>query len=310
MKKKRFIPFTLLSVSALALGAGSLAMASFIMNGRRQTIGEAWQWQKEHYDVSWYETLEKTAYTVSSYDGYVLHTLLCKAPVPSDRYVILTHGYSDNHFGCLKYMKMYLDAGFNCIIYDLRGHGENEKTWCSYTIREAQDLYALIQDTRRRYDLPEDTYSIGLHGESLGASTSAAVLQYDQNLAFVVADCGFSEITNVLRCGMKASHLPGFLVHFASIAARLRYGYFYSQMRPVDALKGNHVPILFIHGAEDTFIRPTNSMDMQQATAGYSALHLIPDATHADSVLRHPDLYKKYLHDFLSALQEEKAETV
>ena len=25
-------------------------------------------------------------------------------------------------------MKIYLDEGFNCIIYDLRGHGENERT--------------------------------------------------------------------------------------------------------------------------------------------------------------------------------------
>ena len=301
-RKKNALPFIIPAACAAALCAGSFGLASFAVNGKRQTCGEAWKWQKDHYDVSWYETTEKKSYTVKSYDGYVLHTVFCRCPEESNRYVILSHGYTDNHFGCLKYMKMYLDAGFNCIIYDLRGHGENEKTWCSYSIRESQDLYALIRDTRQRYARADVPVSIGLHGESLGAATSAAVLKYDQDLSFVVADCGFSEITNVLKAGMKMMHLPSFLVLPASLAARIRYGYFFSQMRPADSLAGNRVPMLFIHGAEDKFITPQNSLDMQQATDGYSALHLIPDAGHAESVLVHPELYKTYLMEFLEAV--------
>ncbi len=274
-------------------------MASFTMNGRRQTLAQAYAWQKEHYDTSWYEVLDRNDYTVTSYDGYTLHVQLCRCSFPSDKYVILSHGYTDNRFGNLKYMRMYLEAGFNCIIYDLRGHGENEKTWCSYSIRESQDLYALIKDTRQRYSRENVLPTIGLHGESLGAATSAAVLQYDQGLSFVVADCGFSKITNVLKAGLKQMHLPGFLVYFASAAARMKYGYFYSQMRPVEALKKNRVPILFLHGTEDAFITPQNSLDMQKMTKGYSALHLIPGAGHAESVLVHPEMYETYLLDFL-----------
>ena len=275
-------------LSAAGLAAAAFTGLSFfvahnIMHGRRQTLDEAIAWQKAHYDISWFKPLEKTEYTIRSWDDYELHVMLCRNPQPTGKYVIITHGYTDNRYGMLKYMKMYLDAGFNCIIYDLRGHGENEPTFCTYSIREAKDLHALIEDTRRRYP---DLTALGLHGESLGAATTAAVLKYDQDLAFAVADCGFSEIMNVLKGSMRYSHLPEWFVWPASIAVKLRCGYYPPNMRPVDSLK-------------DTFIVPDNSRDMQKATAGYSELYIIPDAKHANSVLTHPDLYNEYLQGFL-----------
>ena len=57
--------------------------------------------------------------------------------------------------------------------------------------------------------------------------------------------------------------------------------------------------ILFIHGEEDTFIAPWHSEAMQKATRGYSELHLIPGAGHAESVLKQPELYREYLYAFL-----------
>ncbi|MER2025099.1 MAG: alpha/beta hydrolase, partial [Eubacteriales bacterium] len=134
-------------------GLAGFGFADFVMSGgKRQTLAEARKWQEDHYDISWYDSLQKEEYIVEGFGGYALHTVLCKNPMKSGKYVILTHGYSDNRFGSLKYMKIYLDRGYNCIIYDLRGHGENEKTWTSYGVREGRDLVCLIKDTRERYD--------------------------------------------------------------------------------------------------------------------------------------------------------------
>ena len=60
------------------------------MTGRRQTLEEAFAWQTDHYDTSFYDALEKNSYTISGANGYTLHAELLKAPVPSDRYIILT----------------------------------------------------------------------------------------------------------------------------------------------------------------------------------------------------------------------------
>lgn len=291
-----WIILAVLCVLFVALG---FFLADYSMKIRRQTLEQARKWQSEHYDISWYDTIKKQDYTVQSYDGYVLHVQKIFNPQPTDRYMLISHGYTDNHIGSLKYTRMYLELGFNVILYDLRGHGENEPTFCTYSIRERRDLEALIRDSRARY--PEAKV-LGIHGESLGSATSIAVLEYKPPIDFVVADCGFSEITTVMQGGLKGMHLPAWLVHWASVCAKLRFGYYYHQMRPIDSLADNRIPILFIHGDKDDFIIPAHSQKMQQATKGYSELHLIPGATHAASVLTAPEDYNRYVQAFLEKI--------
>ena len=280
----------------ILLTAAGFFLAGSTMTGKRQTLEEAWAWQEDHYDLSWYDPLEKTDYTVTSYDGYVLHAQFLKNPGGTGRYILISHGYTDNRFGSLKYAYMYLEQGFNIILYDLRGHGLNEPDFCTYTVRERKDLLAMIRDSRERYP---DAMLFGLHGESLGAASSIAVLEEKPPVDFVIADCAFSDIVPVLKGGMKTAHLPAFLVDVASVCARIRYGYSFDQMRPIDSLKENTIPILFIHGAEDSFILPEHSEKMKEATAGYAEVRLIPNAAHAASVLTDPKAYREYVSDFL-----------
>ena len=289
----------ILAVLCALFAALGFFLADYSMKIRRQTLEQARQWQSEHYDISWYDTIKKQDYTVKSYDGYVLHAQKIFNSQPTDRYVLISHGYTDNHIGSLKYTRMYLDLGFNVILYDLRGHGENEPTFCTYSIRERRDLETLICDSRARY--PEAKL-FGIHGESLGSATSIAVLEYKPPIDFVVADCGFSEITTVMQGGLRGMHLPAWLVHWASVCAKVRFGYYYHQMRPIDSLKDNQIPILFIHGDKDDFIIPAHSQKMQQATKGYSEIHLIPGATHAASILTAPEDYKRYVREFLQKI--------
>ena len=274
-------------------------LPSFIMTGKRQTLDEAFAWQTDHYDTTFYEGLDKSDYIVTGLEEYELHVELLKNPYPSSKYVIISHGYTDNRMGSLKYVQIYLDLGFNCIIYDLRGHGENESTFTTYGIKESQDLKYLIDDTRSRYD---DITVLGLHGESLGSATTITSLKYKPDVDFVVADCGFSDIENVLKEGYRNAHVPACLVDVADFTGKLRYGYSIKEMRPIDALDENEIPILFIHGAEDTFILPKNSEDMAEMTKGYKELYTIPGAGHAESVLKAPAEYKEHVTAYLKHL--------
>ena len=274
----------------------SFFFAGFSLGNRPQTLEDARAWQEDHYDLSWYDPLNKTDYTVTSYDDYVLHAQFIPNPVSTDRCVLISHGYTDNRFGSLKYAKMYLDLGFNIIVYDLRGHGLNEPTFCTCSARERKDLLAMILDSRKRW--PDITF-FGIHGESLGAATSIAVLEDKPPVDFVVADCPFSDIATVLRGGLKQSHLPGFIVDIASVFAKIRFGYGYRDMRPVDCLAENRIPILFIHGTEDSLIAPEHSRRLKEATQGYAEVHLIPGAGHAQSILTDPEGYRQIVTAFL-----------
>ncbi len=298
MRRKKII-MKIAGIIIIVLLAGALAagyvLSGFILQANRQTLEEAIAWQKDHYDISWFDGIETETYTAAGYEGYTLHVMLCKNPAPTNRYIIISHGHTDNRYGDLKYMKMYLDLGFNCVVYDLRGHGENERTPCTYGVKEGRDLACLIEDTRKRYG---GDILLGLHGESLGSATSVSALGVTQDVAFAVADCGFADISGVLAAG-----LPGPVLKLASLGAKVRCGYFLGEMRPIDALAENEVPILFIHGAEDTFISPSNSERMSAATKGYSEVRIIPGAGHAESVLKDPGLYREYVEAFLSRIE-------
>lgn len=299
VKKMPIIIAVTVLVLALLMFLLSLWLAAFVMTGSRQTLEEAMKWQSEHYDTTFYDGLEKTDYTVDSFDGYTLHVQFLKNPQPTDKYVIISHGYTDNRMGALKYALMYLELGFNCIVYDLRGHGENERTFTTYSIRESRDIAELVKDTRSRYN---DISQLGLHGESLGAASTAASMKYHPEVDFAVCDCGFSDIENVLRQGYKNAHVPLFLVDVADFGARVRYHYSFKDMRPIDSLDGNRVPMLFIHGGEDDFILPKNSEDMSKRTGGVSELHVIEGAGHAESILKDPESYKAYVRSFLEEI--------
>ncbi|MDO5107066.1 MAG: alpha/beta hydrolase [Coriobacteriaceae bacterium] len=284
---------------ALVFGTAFFLGGFSVSSGPRQTLDEARAWQKERYDTSFYDSCDGGEYTVEGTDGYILHAKLLRCPVQSDRYVIISHGYTDNRMGALKYARILLDLGFNCIVYDLRGHGLNAPAPTTYGILESRDLMRVIEDTRARY--PEIA-QLGLVGESLGAATTVSALAYGPNVDFAVADCGFSDIEGVLRDGYRNAGAPVFLVDLADLGTRMRYGFALKDARPIDALDTNEVPILFIHGAADNLISPANSERMHERTKGLRSLHLIAGAGHAESAIVAPDEYRATLGSFLEQL--------
>ncbi|MBR5071297.1 MAG: alpha/beta hydrolase, partial [Oscillospiraceae bacterium] len=70
-------------------------------------------------------------------------------------------------------------------------------------------------------------------------------------------------------------------------------------MRPIEALADSEVPVMFIHGADDTLIASKNSQDMYDAAKGYREIHLIPGAEHALSAIVAPEQYLEYISGFL-----------
>lgn len=270
-------------------------LASQMANPKVSTLEKEISWEKEHKLWGEYDDYEKEDYIVKGLNDYDLHVTLVKNPIPSDKYVIISHGFKSNRYGAVKYVDSYIDLGFNCIIYDMRDHGENEKATVSLGQFESEDLYKLIEDTYNRYG----NIKLGLHGESMGAATSLTVLAKKPKVDFVVADCGFSNLYDLIYKAYDIAKTP-FVLPSVNAVMKLRYGYDMKKTSPKDALVGNEVPVCFIHGEADTFILPENSQVNKAATSGYSELHLVPNAAHAQSreVLGEAE-YRSIISDFL-----------
>ena len=235
---------------------------------------------------------------VKSFDGYELWTAFVPGNPESKHYVILSHGYTSTRYGMYKYVVLWRKLGYNCVIYDNRGHGVNEPAMVSFGWRECKDLMAVIEDTYNRYG--KDIH-IGLHGESMGAGLQLMALALKPKVDFIVNDCGYSEILPVLRWKVgQAFHMPNWLPDLASPFARLLFGFSFKEVRPIDNLKDNEIPICFVHGKTDTFTHPWHSEKMYEANKGYKELHLYEDAEHAESVVVDNKRYQKMLQEFVA----------
>lgn len=292
-------------ILGIALAALSIYLASYAVHGARYTPEDTLEHFKAIDGLRAGEASELPwePFDTKSFDGYLLHGLICRQPEPTKKVMIFTHGYTMNRNASLKYVPLFRDLGYHCIIYDDRGHGLNEPEICTYSLTESRDLMAVIRKAVGEFG---DDIFLGLHGESLGAATQIRALRYHPPVKFVVNDCGFAEIIPVMQGGLRGMHLPGFAVYLASAASRLIYGYAFTKARPIDSLKGNRIPICFIHGAADDFITPDHSERMREATEGYSELHLFPGAPHAESLQSNPEEYARVVQAFVRKIEAEE----
>jgi len=245
-----------------------------------------------------YDNYKTTEYEIESFDGYKLHTVFVEADEPSDYYCIISHGYTSSRYGAFKYLHMYHEFGFNCIIYDDRNHGFNAKTFTTMGLKESKDLIAQIDDCYNRYG---KNIVLGLQGESMGTALTITALGCKPDVKFVVADCGYCDLLSLLKYQTsKKFHLPSWMVYPASLMSRIFYGYFFSQVSPIKSLYDNEVPICFMHGASDSLIPPHHSANMYFATAGYKKMHVFDYSDHAVSIRDHEDEYWYFVNQFLT----------
>lgn len=303
VSKKKVLKIVLISLAVfivLNLLGAAIGTSTSITHPKRVSYEDVITEMKDANVYGNFDSYDKEDYIVSGLDGYELHCAKISTPetVGTGKYLIYSHGHKSNMYAASKYCDAFIDLGFTCIIYDLRDHGANEKAICSMGGYEAQDLNYLIEDTIARYG---DVDILGLHGESMGASTTLNALRYTDKVDFVVADCGFESLKFMVHDMYNDMYLYPFGT-CADLGFKLIYGIDDAQVSGIDALKGSHVPVLFIHGLADDWIDVENSEDMYEVASqyAYSEIWLVEGAGHARSrEVAGSDEYRNHIENFL-----------
>lgn len=298
MKYLKIIALVLVILALLAYLAFSFNLAKSIVKPDGLSLEEERQWIIDHDLLGDFDNYDKEDYQIKSYQDYTINAQFLKSTESdSKKYVIITHGFRSNRNGSIKYVDVYRKMGYNIIIYDVRGHGLNEKTAVNLGNLESEDLNLIIKDTYDRFG--QDIY-LGLHGESMGSATSLSVLAKKPKLQFVVADCGFTNLYDLINGAYKDNHV-GFLVYGVSAMTKLFYGVDMKATSPIDALDDNQIPVLFIHGQNDSFIKPDNSQKLYDRNPSRDELYLVPMAEHASSrETLGLEAYGQMIEDFLA----------
>lgn len=251
-------------------------------------------------DVNTLVKRDKFTFTMS--DGYIINA---EASIINDsnKFVILSHGITSTRISSIRFAKLFNDLGYNTIIYDLRGHGDNARYKCTLGINEANDLSEIIIQTYQKFG---DDIFLGLFGVSLGASTSILVTSINQRIKFIVEDCGFANLRNVPQDRAKdLSHLPRFIF---TIPLRFYFRLFtnmsYLDILPSDSASKMNIPLLIMHGDNDKFVDVENAYIFNEVTTSLKMMYIFKGSGHCASFSDHKDEYKEVLRAFLNKVEE------
>ena len=245
------------------------------------------------------DKLPSEACSIVSNDGLRLAGLLY--PAPSHRYAISVHGYQGSKEQMKEYASYFRQWGCNVLLPDDRAHGESEGKYITMGWKDREDVLQWIDWIIAR----DPDAEIFLHGVSMGGATVMMVSgeKLPGNVKAIVEDCGYSSVWAINADEIKEiAHLP--LYPFAPVVDLFFKHYVGVSGKKASSLKAvaaSEVPMLFIHGDNDHFVRYSMLEDNYNAkTKGYKEKLSVSGASHAQSHLIAPDLYFSTIKSFLA----------
>ena len=217
---------------------------------------------------------------IKSFDGLTLHAKYfeCK---PNAVLEIMFHGYRGSAERDLSGgIQRCFALGRNVLLVDQRTSCGSEGNVISFGINEHRDCLAWIDYAIQHFG-PD--IKIVLTGISMGASTvlMAAGKPLPPNVVGVLADCGYSSPKEIIKKCARDLHIPADLIYpFIKLGAKL-FGHFdLEEYSPMEAMKTCHLPVIFFHGENDTFVPCDMSRQVYDACTSPKHLVTVKDAGH------------------------------
>lgn len=242
--------------------------------------------------------------------GENLRALYVEAAQPTDRTAVIVHGYTDNAIRMMMIGYLYShELGFNILLPDLHGHGMSEGSEIRMGWLDRLDVLQWMLYADELFGRPNGgTTRMVVHGISMGAATtmmvSGDVNQEGNLMPFVkcfVEDCGYTSVWDEFQGELKGQFgLPAFpLLHIASLLCKLEYGWSFREASALQQVARCQLPMLFIHGEDDTFVPTEMVYPLYEAKPEPKALWIAPGSAHALSYRDHPEEYTARVKAFV-----------
>lgn len=250
-------------------------------------------------DLCWWDKVKFEKVSTKSFDGLSLVGHFFDAG--TDKTAVILHGFGGSYHEMQPYCKFFHDKNFNVLAVDNRAHGESEGRCIGFGWLDRFDVLAWVKFLE---DRNPDT-KILLFGLSMGASAvlSACGERLPKNVVACIADCAFANADRQIGHVMRKHKMvfKFFRRHLYSYTKRL-HGLDILQADTQRQVKNSKIPILYIHGKEDSFVPIENSKILYNATpSNLRDSFFVDDATHAMSYSVAGVIYEKKISDFLKS---------
>ena len=144
--------------------------------------------------------------------------------------------------------------------------------------------------------------SIGLHGISLGASTSIFAAHAEPEIRAVWADSSLAEFNMILKDEIARYGLAIEFGPVVSLAGRILTGTDPRELSPAKKLSKNQY-YFFIHGDSDTRILTRHFNYFKEYTNQNkinAEFWLVENSYHVDAMFKYPEVYSKKMEEFFN----------
>lgn len=260
------------------------------------------------YSRERYEALVKKEVVISSVDGLKLSGAAIEMHPESKKWMIVVHGYTGSRAVSTQFIDLFTDEGFNVLLIDQRRHGKSEGHYTTYGYYEKFDIQTWVNWLLEQHG---NDIEIGLHGQSLGGGT---VLEYltmaAPQVKLVIADCPYSDLAELMKHQLttlnKVPSVP--FLKWVNNRIRKKAGFSFEQVSPIRAVRESTLPVMFIHGTQDTYVPTYMSVDMYEVKPGPKKLLLIEGSIHANAYHVGNQQYRQevrsFMHEYMGAAPE------
>ena len=173
--------------------------------------------------------------------------------VPARGTVVLFHGISSCKEATLPLAGRFGAAGFRCLSYDGRGHGESGGRWCTYGYYEKRDFSRWLDFLETRLAAEGGPGPVAAWGTSMGGAVALQAMAADRRVCCGIVESTFAALPEV--AGEYARRLflqrDGRLAAWALVGAGRLADFNPYSVRPEVTARDIHCPVLLMHGTAD-----------------------------------------------------------
>ncbi len=201
---------------------------------------------------SWEASIDE--YKIDSKEGYTIPIYyICPQGSYENKTIILVHWHEGNHVAMYPLSEIFLEKGWNVVLYDQRSHGKNTASTVSFGYLESFDLEQVVDFVKGK----AKQQTIGALGQSMGASTVAYYSGSEhagENLDFAIIDSPYNGMYNEIKWELTKVKIPlpaTTLTSLGSVFCKQLYGYSFSDVDMVEQARTNCIPTLLMHSTKD-----------------------------------------------------------
>ena len=241
------------------------------------------------------------SFSLKTHDSLILKALFIPASSPEGT-IIMLHGIRAYKEHFIQIAPMIVAHGYNVVLLDNRAHGQSEGRFCTFGVKEKEDVGVLI-DTLNQMGISKN---IGVWGQSLGGAIALQSMAYDKRISFGIIESTFTEFRLIA---------DDYFVRFMPFVPRWYRSYIINRgaklahFNPEEASVLNATaevtaPVFLAHGTAD------NRINVKYANANFNSLasskkelHLVEGATHVNVWNVGGGDYFKAVFNFLESLE-------